>query len=89
MPQLDPRQFGNVKGSSCLHYLVDYIDYVTSNTDNMKEVAVVTIDLSKAFDLIDHNILIKKLLRLNIHENLVQWIASFISDRSLATRARG
>ena len=89
MPQLDPRQFGNVKGSSCLHYLVDYIDYVTSNIDSTNEVAAVTIDLRKAFDLIDHNLLVKKLLRLNIHENLVQWIASFISDRSLATRARG
>ena len=88
-PQLDPRQFGNVKGSSCLHYLVDYMDYVASNIDNMNEVAAVTIDLSKAFDLIDHNILIKKLIKLNIHENLVQWIASFINDRTLATRARG
>ena len=89
LPQLDPRQFGNVKGSSCLHYLVEYIDYVASNIDNMDEVAAITIDLSKAFDLIDHSILIKKLIKLNIHENLIQWIASFISDRSLATRARG
>ena len=89
MPQLDPRQFGNVKGSSCLHYLVDYIDYVASNIDSTNEVAAVTIDLRKAFDLIDHNLLVKKLLRLNIHENLVHWITSFISDRSLATRARG
>ena len=89
IPQLDPRQFGNIKGSSCLHYLVDYIDFVASNIDNMNEVAAVTIDLRKAFDLIDHNILVKKLLKLNIHESLVQWIASFISDRSLATRARG
>ncbi|MEL7520669.1 MAG: reverse transcriptase family protein, partial [Cyanobacteria bacterium J06553_1] len=88
-PQLDPRQYGNVKGSSCLHYLVDYIDFVSSNVDNNNEVAAVTIDLSKAFDLIDHNIPIRKLLDLKIHESLVKWIASFISDRFVATRARG
>ena len=88
-PQLDPRQYGNVKGSSCLHYLVDYIDFVSSNVDNKNEVAAVTIDLSKAFDLIDHNILIRKLLDLKIHESLVKWIASFISDRSVATRTWG
>ena len=88
-PQLDPRQFGNVKGSSCLHYLVDLINFVTSNTDKNKEVAAVTIDLRKAFDLIDHNILIRKLLDLKIHESLVKWIASFISDRTIATRAHG
>ena len=88
-PQLDPRQFGNVKGSSCLHYLVDYIDFVSSNVDKTNEVAAVTIDLSKAFDLIDHNILIRKLLKLKIHESLVKWIASFISDRTVATRTRG
>ena len=88
-PKLDPRQYGNVKGSSCLHYLVDYVDFVISNVDKKNEVAAITIDLSKAFDLIDHNILIKKLLDLKIHESLVKWIASFISDRTLATRTRG
>ena len=88
-PKLDPRQYGNVKGSSCLHYLVDYVDFVTSNVDKKNEVAAITIDLSKAFDLIDHNILIRKLLDLKIHENLVKWIASFISDRTLATRTHG
>ena len=45
--------------------------------------------MSKAFDLIDHNILIRKLLNLNIHESLVKWIASFISNRTVATRTRG
>ena len=88
-PQLDPRQYGNVKGSSCLHYLVDYIDFVSSNVDKGNEVAAVTIDLRKAFDLVDHNILIRKLLDLKIHESLVKWIASFISDRTVATRAYG
>ena len=88
-PQLDRRQFGNIKGSSCLHYLVDFIDFVSSNVDKSNEVAAVTIDLSKAFDLIDHNILIRKLLKLGIHESLVKWIASFISNRSMATRTRG
>ena len=88
-PQLDPRQYGNVKGSSCLHYLVDFIDFVTTNVDKKNEVAAVTIDLRKAFDLIDHNILINKLVDLKIHESLVKWIASFISDRTVATRARG
>ena len=88
-PKLDPRQYGNVKGSSCLHYLVDLIDFVSSNVDKMNEVAAITIDLRKAFDLIDHNILIRKLLDLNIHESLVKWIASFISDRKVATRTRG
>ena len=88
-PQLDPRQYGNVKGSSCLHYLVDFIDFVSTNVDKKNEVAAVTIDLSKAFDLIDHNILIRKLLDLKIHESLVKWISSFISERKVATRTRG
>ena len=76
-----------VKGSSCLHYLVDFIDFVSLNVDKKKEVAAVTINLRKAFDLIDHNILIKKLFDLKIHESLVKWIVSFTSDRTVATRA--
>ena len=86
-PKLDPRQYGNIKGSSTVHYLVDFMNFVATNVDKGLEVTAVTIDLSKAFDLIDHTILTKKMLALDLHESWVKWITSFISGRTQSTRA--
>nr|XP_027218878.1 uncharacterized protein LOC113811351 [Penaeus vannamei] len=68
-------QFGNIKGSSTVHYLVDLINYITSNVDKRLEVTIVAIDLRKAFDLIDHTALIKKMIPLGFHEAWVKWIS--------------
>ena len=39
------------------------------------------IDFSKAFDSVDHIILINKLKSLNISDNVIQWVVSFLTDR--------
>ena len=38
-------------------------------------------DLSKAFDCVDHNILLSKLKRYSIHETALQYINSYLADR--------
>ena len=88
-PKVDPRQFGNTKGSSTVHYLVELMDQVASNVDKGLAVTAVTIDLKKAFDLIDHTILVRKMLMLEIPEHLVLWTMSFLTDRKQSTQAHG
>ena len=87
--KVDPRQFGNIKGSSTVHYLIELIEQVASNTDVGLAVTAVTIDLKKAFDLIDHTILIRKMLMLDIPGNLVLWTMSFLTGRQQSTQAYG
>lgn len=67
-PIFDHCQFGNIKGSSTVHELVDLITYITRNIDKRLEVTTVTIDLRKAFDLIYHATLIKKIISLGFQE---------------------
>ena len=41
---------------------------------------------SKAFDHIDHNILVRKLLRLGVRRHLILWLCSFLSSRRQAVK---
>ena len=45
---------------------------------------VVLIDLSAAFDLVDSDILIKKLRIYGLHEDFLQWVRSYLTDRHQA-----
>ena len=40
------------------------------------------LDYTKAFDKVDHQLLIKKLRRYRFSEHLISWISSFLRDRS-------
>ena len=44
-------------------------------------VRIILIDYRKAFDLIDHNVLIQKVHRLDIHRYIVNWVADFLTNR--------
>ena len=40
------------------------------------------LDYAKAFDKVDHDLLLKKLHRYGFHEQLIAWIESFLTGRS-------
>ncbi len=44
------------------------------------------LDFSKAFDRIDFNILLQKLINMGIHPVLINWITNFLTDRRQRTR---
>ena len=78
----DPNQYGNTKGCSTTHYLVKLTDEAYKSTDIGKATTAITIDYSKAFDLVDHNVLIDKLVELEVRGRIIKLIVSFLSDRS-------
>ena len=67
------KQFGFKKGHSTDHALIKLIDSIYDSFNQNKYSLGVFIDLSKAFDAVDHNILIDKLNFYGIKNNSLKW----------------
>ena len=82
-------QFGNCKGSSTTHYLIRLTDQAYKSTDKGHATTAITIDYSKAFDFVCHNVLIQKLIQIGVRSKLIKLIISFLSNRSHNTSIQG
>lgn len=74
-------QHGFRSGRSCLSQLLTHYDTIFSLLEQGSNVDTVYLDFSKAFDKVDHSILLTKLQRLGIGQKLISWIKSFLTDR--------
>ena len=79
---LDPNQYGAVPKSSTTLALLDMMHHWSKGTDgNGSTVRTILFDYRKAFDLIDHSILINKLCMLDMPKSIINWIIDFLSNR--------
>ena len=79
---LSSSEFGFRSGTSTEHALLKFSDDILKLFDQKKAAFATFMDLSKAFDCADHNILLSKLKRYGIHETALQCgINSYLSDR--------
>lgn len=78
---INSNQFGFTKGSSTEIASIHLLSEIYNNIDKRKETAVVFIDLTKAFDSIDHEILLQKLRKIKIPNLLFNVLQSYLSDR--------
>ena len=82
-PFLDENQFGCIKGRSTTFALIKFCHFLYSSLDNTDVFCrILFIDFSKAFDLINHNILLQKLRQHKFPPHLTAWLLSFLSNRS-------
>ena len=75
-------QFGFKKGNSTNMALILLVDKISEAIQKGEYVLGVFLDFSKAFDTINHNILCRKLECYGIRGMALQWISSYLSDRS-------
>ena len=86
---IDPSQFGCLKGTSTTCCLLDMINNWLSSLDEPgKFLRVCFLDFSKAFDHIDQNILVNKLIQRGVRGFIIKWICSFLTDRRQAVKIR-
>ncbi|KAI5640836.1 reverse transcriptase (RNA-dependent DNA polymerase) domain-containing protein [Phthorimaea operculella] len=82
---LQPEQYGFRKGSSTTHACFELIRTISSNINCSMPTAATFLDMSKAFDFVDHSILKEKLSRYGIRGKTLDWIESFLADRKQCT----
>lgn len=74
-------QHGFRKNHSCLSQLLSHFNNIQSSLLNSNTVDTIYVDYSKAFDKVDHFLLIKKLELYGITGKYLQWIQSFLTGR--------
>ena len=81
LSKIDPQQFGTVPKSSTSRALISMIHSWAKSTDgNGATTRVVLFDFRKAFYLIDHHVLARKLSAYDIARSISCWIIDFLMD---------
>ena len=74
-------QHGFRKGKSCLTQLLKHLENIILNLMSDAETDSIFLDFAKAFDKVDHQILLQKIRNLGITGKLYDWLADFLSNR--------
>ena len=82
-------QHGFRIGRSCLSQLLSHYDKIISLLENGFNVDTVYLDFAKAFDKVDHTIVLKKLSLVGVRGKVLQWIESFLTSRTQRVMVNG
>ena len=84
--QCDPDQCGFRKGFNAQHCLLTMVEKLRKTLDEGGETGAVLTDLSKAFDCIDHNLLIAKLNAYRFEKRSLGFIHSYLTKCKQRTK---
>ena len=79
--QLYENQFGFCSNHSCEHAIGQTVGTLLKNMEDKKNSVCVLLDLSKAFDTIEHSIMLQKLELDGIRGSALTWFQSYLSNR--------
>ena len=90
-PFLDPANCGGLKGTSISHYLIRLLHFIHSSVERSQPHAVVLalIDLSKAFNRVDHTLVIQDLHDMKVPAWLLKILISYLTNRTMVIKYRG
>jgi len=82
------KQFGFRPKLSTGTALAHFTDNILQNMDTGRFTGAVFLDLSKAFDTVDHHLLLQKLVNIGLTDSTVQSFRSYLTNRSQITAVR-
>ena len=83
---LSPFQFGFRRKTSTLDAIIHFTEIIYDSLNSRKSSLNIMIDYSKAFDTVNHSILLRKLERYGICRTPLQYITSYLKDRHQSVR---
>lgn len=77
--KVDPQHFGTVPDSKTTYALMCMLQQWNGATDgNGASARILLFDFKKAFDLVDHSILMQKFISYDIPKSIINWILDFL-----------
>ena len=86
---LSDQQYGFRKNHSTTFLMLDLFDKIFKAKETHKRPAIIFLDVKKAFDTVNHNVLLKKLKHYGVDGFVIKWFDSFLSDRLQFTKLNG
>ena len=86
--EIDDRQYGFRQGHSTTQQLFNITNTIASAFNKKETTAAIFLDLSNAFDKIDHRSLIHKLYQNGIQKHTTQLIKSYLNNRKFKVRIK-
>ena len=80
--QLSSTQFGFRQGHSTSHAVSLLIEKITNAFEEKKQIMGIFIDLCKAFDTINHSILLQKLQHFGVRGVALNWFTNYLKGRT-------
>ena len=86
--QINPSQYGFRAHHSCDNAVNHLVGKVVKNLENKNDTVALFLDLSKAFDTLEHEIVLSKMSRYGIRGTTLQWFSDYLSNRKLRVRCK-
>ena len=80
--RLSDKNSGFKKNDGTINQLINFTNKIYQGLDDENEVAMIFLDLSKAYDRICHEHLLYKLRKIGAGGTLLKWFESYLSGRS-------
>ena len=86
---LSVKQHGFRSNRSCLTQILQHFDDIIEGFLNNEDTDSIYLDYAKAFDRVDHELLLEKLRKYGFNQRIINWILSFLSNRSQTVVVNG
>ena len=83
------KQFGFRNSHSTSHPLISVTEKIRKSLDNNEYSCGVFLDFQKAFDTVNHELLLKKLYHYGIRGINNEWFKSYLNNRTQKTKVNG
>ena len=83
---LNDRQFGFRKENSTTYLMLELFDKIYNSKEKGNKPAIIFLDIKKAFDTVDHTLLLRKLDHYGIKGTAYKWFENYLNNRCQSTK---